>query len=107
VNNIKQLIETLLDEVEQSTALLEQTTETQSKLARARLMTITRISQAWLSTFSSSIDEVEESHRQAKIMSQIFPASQSAMRNQVASQPQPNGSGSYLPPGGKAIHNFI
>jgi hypothetical protein len=107
VNNIKQLIETMLDEVEQSAQHLEHTQEQNSKLARARLMTLTRMSQAWLSTFSDSIQEVEESHRNAKIMGQVFPSTSQAMRNQVVSTNPNNQGGGYLPPNGKAIHNFL
>lgn len=117
MQNIRDLIETILDEVQQSAQMLERTTETDTKIARARLLTITRISQVWLNTFGSAIQEVEESHRRARLMDQVFPepsknytvpAPQVPTSQAPANpSPSPNIRGAWLPRNGSAIANFI
>lgn len=110
MQNIRDLIETLLDEVQQSAQMLERTTETDTKIARARLLTITRVSQVWLNTFGASIKEVEDSFRRGKLMDQVFPE---PSKNYTVSAPQvptphhaPGGAG-WMPKNGSAIANFI
>lgn len=112
MQNIRDLIETLLDEVQQSAQMLERTTETDTKIARARLLTITRVSQVWLNTFGASIQEVEDSFRRGKLMDQVFPE---PSKNYTVPAPQvPQGQANtgqpgaaWLPRNGSAIANFI
>lgn len=113
MQNIRDLIETLLDEVQQSAQMLERTTETDTKIARARLLTITRVSQVWLNTFGASIKEVEDSFRRGKLMDQVFPEpskNYTVPAPQVAPQTpasQAVGGIPWLPKNGSAIANFI
>lgn len=117
MQNIRDLIETLLDEVQQSAQMLERTTETDTKIARARLLTITRVSQVWLNTFGASIKEVEDSFCRGKLMDQVFPEpskNYTVPAPQVAPQVAPQTPASkavggipWLPRNGSAIANFV